>query len=608
MLFAGLDVSTQSCKLVVLDAVAGTVLHVGKVEYDRDLPAFGTRQGVVPGLGEGVSESDPRMWIQAVELLLGDLGAAGVPPGRIRCVSVSGQQHGLVALTADGHLARRRSKLWNDFSTTEECALLTEAVGGREAMIQEVGNTQRTGYTAPKILHLLRYEPDRYARARTLFLVHNYVNWHLTGGPEGGVAVMEPGDTSGMALWHPARKGWSRRVVDAIHLDLPGKLPPVLPSDRTIGVVAPGLADRFGLDPTCRVDAGSGDNMYGAVGTGNFEPGIVTVSLGTSGTAYTFLREPFIDPDGEIAAFCDSTGHFLPLLCVSNMANGYEAVREHFRLTHQEFDDLVLSTAPGNGGRVIVPWYQGERTPDLPLAAPLTFGFGPAEMGPGLRMRESHSGAQDPIHCASLEKAHQRPTVSGAPGRIDAMPGSDPRARAAAFLCRGVVEGHVLNLFDGFARLPVTPREVRVTGGLSASPAWCQVLADVFDTEVVPVQGEGAALGAAIHAAWVWERENGRVRTLGEVAEPFVRLQDEGRRQPHPEYRIVMGLLRRLYRSLASRVRGLPGEDPFSLRKELMEASRALDTPRDVSLSATRDSSPHASRDSSFDGSQNLSS
>lgn len=525
-LFAGFDVSTRSCKLVVLDSAAGSQVYVGKVEYDRDLPAYETFNGVVRGLGEGVSESDPRMWIDAVELLLGDLAAAGVPAGDIRCLSVSGQQHGLVALTGDGHLARPRSKLWNDVSTLEECALLTEAVGGPEAMLAEVGNSMRPGYTAPKILHLLRREPERYSRARILFLVHNYVNWHLTGETAGGVAVMEPGDTSGTALWHPARKDWSRKVVSAIDPSLPAKLPPVLPSDRSIGCVAPGLAARFGLSPACRVDAGSGDNMYGAVGTGNFEPGIVTVSLGTSGTAYTFLEEPFLDPTGEIAAFCDSTGHHLPLLCVSNMANGYEAVRAGLGLSHEEFDLTVLATPPGNRGRIIVPWYEGERTPDLPLAAPLYFGFGPSDLE--------------------------------APG-----------------LCRSIVEGHVLNLWDGFTRLPVDPLELRVTGGLSVSPAWCQVLADVFGAEVVPVQGEGAALGAAIHAAWVWERENAAGRPLKDVAAPFVRLHEAGRRRPDPRHGLSMDLLRRLYRSLSLRVRGLVAEDPFTLRRELMEATTA---------------------------------
>jgi len=521
-LFAGLDVSTQSCKLVVIDVDAGAILHLDRVDYDRDLPEFGTREGSIPGLGEGVSESDPRMWTRAVETLLGRLREAGVPVGRIRCISVSGQQHGLVALAADGSLARPRSKLWNDFSTAEECRLLTEAVGGAEAMIGEVGNSQRTGYTAAKIFHMRRHEPDAFARAEVLFLVHNYLNWHLTGGADGGIAVMEPGDVSGMALWHPGTGRWSRRVLEAIDPTLAQKLPPIHPVDRTIGTLAPALASRFGLPPDCRVDAGSGDNMYGAVGTGNIVPGIVTVSLGTSGTAYTFLEEPFIDPTGEIAAFRDSTGHHLPLVCVSNLANGYHTFRERFGLTHQACDELFFKSTPGSGGRLIIPWYEGERTPDLPHAAPLYFGFGPSEFRPEL-------------------------------------------------LCRALIEGHVLNLFDAFTRLPVTPAEIRLTGGLSNSQAWCQAIADVFGTDAVPVRGEGAALGAAIHAAWVWHREGGVDQTLQEFSAPFVILEEKARRRPSPAHRSTFRLLRRLYRSLSLRVRGMEGENPFDLRQGLLE-------------------------------------
>jgi xylulokinase len=520
-LFAGLDVSTQGCKLVIIDPAEGVVVHVDHIDYDSDLAHYGTRQGAVPGLGEGVSESDPRMWIDAVEQLLGRMAEQGVPANRIRCISVSGQQHGLVALAADGNLARPLSKLWNDFATAEECRILTEAVGGLEAMIGEVGNSQRTGYTAAKILHMRRHEPDYYSRARTLFLVHNYVNWHLTGGPNGGVAVMEPGDTSGMALWHPGTGRWSQRVIDAIDPGLSDKLPPVAPANRTIGMIGPALAARFGLPSDCRIDAGSGDNMYGAVGTGNFEPGIVTVSLGTSGTAYTCTTDPFIDPLGEIAAFCDSTGHHLPLLCVSNMANGYNAVLEQFGLSHAEFDQLVQRTPAGNYGRLLVPWYVGERTPDLPYAAPLYFGFDTSDFGP-----ES--------------------------------------------LCRGVLEGHVLNLYEGFARIPVEPREIRLTGGLSQAPAWCQAVADIFDVEAVPVEGEGAAVGAAIHAAWVWDGEFGAARALDRIAQPFVVLDEARRSRPDPDRRDVYRVLKRVYRALSRRVRGLDGEDPFELRRGLI--------------------------------------
>ena len=124
--------------------------------------------------------------------------------------------------------------------------------------------------------------------------------------------------------------------MDTIDPDLAAKLPPLAPADRSIGALGASVARRFGLSPACRVDAGSGDNMYAAVGTGNIEPGLFTVSLGTSGTACTVLERPFVDPTGEIASYCDSTGRYLPLLCVSNLANGYNALRAAKRRTYHE--------------------------------------------------------------------------------------------------------------------------------------------------------------------------------------------------------------------------------------------------------------------------------
>jgi len=134
-LFAGFDVSTQGCKLVVIDRVAGDVVFVGAVSYDEDLPAYATRDGVIQDVVEGASESDPLMWLAAVELVLERLRSSAVPMEEIRCVSVSGQQHGLVALECAGELARSTSKLWNDYSTIEECEILTQRVGGLDAMI-----------------------------------------------------------------------------------------------------------------------------------------------------------------------------------------------------------------------------------------------------------------------------------------------------------------------------------------------------------------------------------------------------------------------------------------------------------------------------------------
>lgn len=521
-LFAGIDSSTQSTKLVVIDVNSASLIYTDSVNYDNDLPQYGTKNGVIQSLEEGVSESDPNMWIEALDMLFERLKFSQVPQEQICALSVSGQQHGLVTLDADGNLTRPRSKLWNDFSTGEECALLTEAVGGPEAMISKVGNSQRTGYTAAKIFHMARHESQAFAKTTTCFLVHNFINWYLTGGKQGGVRVMEPGDASGMALWHPGKRQWSKNVIKSISHALMDKLPPIKSSDKFIGNISADLVRRFGFDPSCRIDAGSGDNMYGAVGTGNVIPGIVTVSLGTSGTAYTFMEKPYIDPTGEIAAFGDSTGHYLPLLCVSNLANGYNAALRHFEISHEEFSLIIDNTPAGNHGRLLIPWYEGERTPDVPMATPLYLGFGVEDF-----TKEN--------------------------------------------LCRAVLEGHVLNLYDGFRKMPVTPKEIRLTGGLSKSKAWCQTIADVFEAETIPVEGEGAALGAALHAAWVYTKESGENIPLAEIVRPFVLLGEKDRKFPISKNVRVYNFQKKLFHALSCKVRSVAVDDDiFSIHQHML--------------------------------------
>lgn len=526
-LFAGLDISTQSCKLLVIDAIAEDIVFVDSVNYDQDLPQYGTKDGVIQGLESGASESEPQMWIDSVNIVFNRLSSSGIPIDRILCISVSGQQHGLVALDVEGTLTRSRSKLWNDFTTHEECLILTERVGGKESMIQEVGNSQRTGYTAGKIFHMLRHELDIYQKTSIFLVVHNYINWHLTGEKENGILVMEPGDASGTALWNPKTGEWSEKVIAALDPGLRAKLPPVKPADQSIGFISRELVEKFGFSPECRIDAGSGDNMYGALGTGNIKPGMVTVSLGTSGTACSIMPEPFIDPTGEIAAYCDSTGQYLSLLCVSNLANGYNRLLRQFKMTHEDFNSLIKKTRPGNAGKLLIPWYTGERTPDLPLATPVYFGFG----------------------LDDLTKEN---------------------------LSRAVLEGHVLNLYEGFRRMPVEATEIRLTGGLSQSEAWCQTIADIFDTETVPVEGEGAALGAALHAAWVWLKEKGYSTTLQEIVDGFVNLDETQRRKPDPTVQDIYRAQKRLFQALSLRMLRDTGEDPFQLRASLASLCKKI--------------------------------
>lgn len=512
--FLGLDLSTQSLKALLIDVASKSVVHEEAVSFDDDLPRYGTELGVLAGQPAGMAEAPVLMWRDALILLLERLSSE-VDLATLRALSVGGQQHGLVALCKDGEPSRSNAKLWNDVSTAPEAEQLEHAMGGRNATIANIHNTVRPGYTASKILHLKLHEPETYDRTAMFLLPHNYVNYLLTGR-----AVMEYGDASGTALWDPVARQWSDPAVEAVGTDLRAKLPEVLPPDRPAGHAVSELAHGCGLPPDCLVDAGSGDNMYGAVGTGNVRPGRLTVSLGSSGTAYTVLAEPWWDAAGEIALFCDSTGAWLPLVCTSNLAGPFENLLVTFGLDYAEADRLAAAGQPGQGGRLILPWFAGERTPDVPHGRPVFFGFGP----------------------------------------------DDFRAKN---LCRPLVDGLLLNLAEGCRRLPVKVDDIRLTGGLARSPVWTQALADILEAPVVPLAGEGVSLGAALHAAWVWHRERGESLELQELCDLFVKPATGGRVSPQPDMALRYELLGRCFRALSARVRGLPGEDPFELSRLL---------------------------------------
>lgn len=327
---------------------------------------------------------------------------------------------------------------------------------------------------------------------------------------------MEQGDVSGSAIWSPVTRSWVDEVINAISPELKTKLPPIKPPRELIGKIGADFVSKYGFSTDCQIAAGSGDNMMGAIGTGNIKEGVVTVSLGTSGTAYTYMTQPYVDPKGEIAAFCDATGYWMPLLCISNLANGYEAILRQYSLSHEQFEVELTKTSPGNGGKLMCPWFDGERTPDLPEATPVYFGF------------DLHDFTQ-------------------------------PN------LCRAVMEGHIMNLYEGFIKLPVKAKEIRLTGGISKSKSWRHAIANIFECDVVPVLGEGAALGAAIHAAWAIEKD----KILTEIAAPFILLDQSSKVSPNPDMVSIYRQFKQTYLAVSARIRGNIAENPFKLLKKM---------------------------------------
>jgi xylulokinase len=229
----------------------------------------------------------------------------------------------------------------------EQCNEIEAEFGGTDELIKLAGNAIPPGYTAPKILWLKQNEPKNFKALRTVLLPHDYINFFLTG--EKG---MEYGDASGTGLLDVRTKEWCQPLIDFIDPDLSECLPQVASSRRALGLLKDDLREAWGLSKSPVVSAGGGDNMMGAIGTGNVQQGVVTASLGTSGTLYAFCNEPVVDPEGEVAAFCDSTDRWLPLVCTMNVTVATEQVRKMFNWSHDELKSESAKLLP-----VRVGWF-----------------------------------------------------------------------------------------------------------------------------------------------------------------------------------------------------------------------------------------------------------
>jgi xylulokinase len=405
---------------------------------------------------------------------------------------VSAQQHGLVALD-DRNQPLRPAKLWCDTSTADQSEKLNRALGNADALVEQTGNVMVPGYTAPKILWLKENEPENFSATRTILLPHDYLNFWLTGERQ-----MEYGDASGTGLLDIRSRTWCEPLAEFIDKGLLTKFPPLRSSTRPVGLLRSALREKFQLGDIL-VSAGGGDNMLGAIGTGNITPGRLTISLGTSGTIYTFVETPVVDPRREISAFCDSTDHWLALACTMNMANAVERVRSLFGWEMQALERNVARSEPGANGLTFLPYFHGERLPNLPNGTAVIHG-----------LNSSNTNRHD--------------------------------------IARALVEGIVIGLAQGMNRLislGIEAKELRITGGGAKSAGMRQVIADVFGLPVIGLKVvEGAALGAAIQAGWTYSQTKGEPLQLEKIVKSAVKTDRKMRAEPHKENRALYADLR----------------------------------------------------------------
>jgi xylulokinase len=473
-MYLGIDCGTQGTKALLADA-NGTPLGRGYAAHALVERANGAR------------EQEPRWWVDALrDSVKQALG--GTPAAKVLAIGVSGQQHGLVVLDAEFQVIRP-AKLWNDTETAPENAALIARLGGEDACFKRFGIVPRTGYTVSKLLWLKNHEPENFARIRHILLPHEYLNFWLTGK-----IYAEYGDASGTAFFDVRTRQWTAEVLDEIDGgsgQLAGALPELLTSEKVVGTVRKEVAEELGLPLECVVSTGGGDNMMGAIGTGNVREGVVTLSLGTSSTVYSFTEEPILDPSGNVAPFCSSSGGWLPLVCTMNATNVVTQTLTALGKTVADIESALAATQPGSDGLCFLPFLNGERTPDLPQAQ-------------------------------------------------GSLVGLTANNFTAANLIRAAIEGVSFGILNGLELILGGKQAdvILVIGGGARSAAWRQLLADATGASIrVPAEAEAGCLGAAIQAIYAYGHFAGRPQSFAEIADRCVRAEESSTAVPVEERR-----------------------------------------------------------------------
>jgi xylulokinase len=422
-LVAGVDSSTQSCKIVIRDADSGDLVRTGSAPHP-----------------DGTSVA-PQAWWTA--LAAATEAAGGL--GDVAAISVGGQQHGMVCLDSSGGVVRD-ALLWNDTRSAKAAQELVEELpGGPCEWANAVGSVPVASFTVTKLRWLKGAEPDNAARTAAVCLPHDWLTWQLRGAPGIEAITTDRGDASGTGYWSPAQGEYRDDLVRMAFGDLP-LLPRVLSPAASAGTMHDGQL----------VAAGTGDNAAAALGVAA-QVGDVVVSIGTSGVVCAVSTKPTADPSGAVAGFADATGAFLPLVCTLNAARVLSAAATILGVSLDELSELALSAPSGADGLVVVPYLDGERTPNRPDSTGAVHGL-------------QHTNAT--------------------PGH----------------LARATVEGLLCGLADGLDALraeDVAVERVLLVGGGARSEALRHIAPSILGVPVlVPEPGEYVADGAARQAAW----------------------------------------------------------------------------------------------------------
>ena len=525
-LYLGLDSSTQSLTAVIIeiDRDRRRLVLETTLGFDEELPQYGTRHGVLPDPDPAVGVSPPLMWVDALDLMMGRLAHSGVDVREIAAISGSAQQHGSVYLDATagtalasldagtpladqlrGRFSRETSPIWMDTTSVEECAEITAAVGGKLQLARRTGSRAFERFTGPQIRKFFKRTPSAYQNTDRIHLVSSFLASLLAGRH----APLDPGDASGMNLMDLTARDWWPGALEATAPGLRTKLPLIVAPWSRVGTLARYWQIRYGF-PAAQVIAWTGDNPSSLVGAGLVEEGRLAISLGTSDTVFGPMSEPRVDESGTGHVFGAPTGAYMGLTCFQNGSLAREHVRTALGLTWSQFSHALASTPPGNGGRIMLPWFSPEITP--PVNAPAVHRYGP-----------TGDGATD---------------------------------------VRAVVEGQQLSMALHSRWMARVVDTIHATGGAAVNREILQVMADVFGASVfqLPV-GNSAALGAALRAAHAHLYDGDRSPTWSDVVAGLAEPLAISRVDPDPDRHAMYRDMMPVYAACEAHARGF-GPDP----------------------------------------------
>jgi xylulokinase len=475
-LFLGLDSSTQSLSAVVIDLDARKVVYEQSLNFDRALPHYKTKNGVLPNRDPLVKHSPPLMWAEALDVVFGQMKKDGVPLGKILAVSGSGQQHGSVYLNdraaavlenldpqkslvenLHGVFSRKTSPIWMDSSTAKECAEIRKKLDGIKFTASRTGSDTFERFTGPQIRKFYKTEPKAYEKTAGIALVSSFMASLLAGK----IAPIDFGDGAGMNLMDIRRKNWNHDALKATAPSLVKKLPLLAESGRAIGPVSSYFVQKFGLNPEALATVWTGDNPASVIGLGLIKPGQAAISLGTSDTFFGTMEQCHTDENGEGHVFGSPAGGYMTLICFKNGSLAREKIRDLYKISDwKKFGELVAQTPPGNNGGILLPWFEAEIVPRV---------------------------NQPGVHRFDLDEKN------------------------AAANCRAIFEAQMMSMRLHSQWMQVAPKQIFATGGASNDLSLLQVMADVMNCRVLRIEvSKSAALGASLMAAHGWLANTGK--------------------------------------------------------------------------------------------------